>query len=172
MNMRMPRGQGFTLIELVVGMMLVGVALSVLSMLLLPLAGRTADTQSRVTAIEIANSLMEQIWVKPFDSMTLDGACIQSSSNCTLSNRFGSENNNNQLSDVDDYHGFNQGSMMSDTKTYAQMYPNFKIKVDVAYAMESGEKKPNEITNYKLITITVTTPIGEAIYLEAIRGNY
>ena len=176
------------MIELVVGMLIMAIAISLLSTLLLPLSDRSVGIKSRVLATELAHSLMNEIWILPFDENTLaslSSHCASSDSPdknikpCSLKSSFGHSIENksrDDFEDVDDYSGLNEKSQTAfGAQTYMEAYPNFKLKVDVNYVNEIGQDiEVNETSDFKLITITVTTPPPneEKIILEAIKGNY
>lgn len=171
--------QGFTLIELVVGMLVLSIALVMLSTMLFPQADRAAETLHRVRSAELAHSLLNEIWGKRYDQNTNPNggvpACgaaarpergLPAGLPCTAESDFGAAGlNRNAYRDVDDYHNLSQDNLMlNSSRTYAQEYPNYQLAVQVTY--------PNGDSNSKLITITVITPSGEAIVYNALRSNY
>ncbi|MCG9695486.1 type II secretion system protein [Shewanella sp. Isolate11] len=171
--------QGFTLIELVVGMLVLGIALVLLTSLLFPQADRAAETLHRVRSAELAHSILNEIWGKRYDQHTnANGgvpACgaaakpelgLPAGEACTDAVDFGANGlSRNAYRDVDDYQGLNQNSLMlNSSKTYAQEYVNYQLLVTVTY--------PNSNKNSKLIAIDVTTPNGEVITYHALRSNF
>ncbi|MGS0682585.1 type IV pilus modification PilV family protein [Shewanella sp. 125m-7] len=177
--------KAFTLIELVVGMVVISIAFVLLSTMLFPQAERAADTLHRVRTAELAHSILNEIWGKRFDQNTnANGgvpACgapakpalgLPAGLACTAKGDLGpdkvngAEETRNNYNDVDDYNGLNINSLMLDSsETYAQRYVNYGLKVEVAY-----NNLPS--LNTKLITINVTTPKGEMMTFNAIRSNY
>ncbi|MGL6122253.1 MAG: type IV pilus modification PilV family protein [Shewanella sp.] len=168
------RQLGFTLIELVVGMLVIGIAIVMLTSMLFPQADRAASTLHRVRSAELAHSVMNEIWGKRYDQHTnANGgvpACGSSlGSNCSTS--LGPEvgESRNHFNDVDDYHGLNEtatmlnSSVLDSSQTYANAYPNYKLNVTVAYGA---------VPNTKLVTINVTTPGNEVITYNLVRSNY
>jgi MSHA pilin protein MshD len=177
------RSKGFTLIELVVGMVVLSIALVMLATMLFPQADRAADTLHRVRSAELAHSLLNEIWGKRYDQNTnANGgvpACgaaarpdlglpagLACSAESTFGTGVGTDNESrNDFNDIDDYNGLNQNSLMlNSTDTYVSQYKNYLLSVSVTY--------PNANRNSKLIAISVTTPSGEAIIYDAIRSNY
>jgi MSHA pilin protein MshD len=174
-----PSERGFTLIELVVGMMVIAIAIVMLTSMLFPQADRAAKTLHRVRSAELAHSVMNEIWGKRYDQNTNPNggvpACGSSAgSACSYALAVdgppflgpdGSETRNN-FNDVDDYNGLSELSKMLDSsQTYAQAYPRYKLKVTVEY-FDSATKAQ------KLITVAVTTPASEEITYQALRSNY
>ncbi|GIU43651.1 MSHA biogenesis protein MshD [Shewanella algidipiscicola] len=173
------RMQGFTLIELVVGMLVLGIALVMLSTMLFPQADRAAETLHRVRSAELAHSLLNEIWGKRYDQNTNPNggvpACgaaarsdlgLPAGDACTDEVDFGAAGlARNAYRDVDDYHGLTQSSqMLNSSRTYAEEYLNYQLSVSVTY--------PYSDKNSKLVTINVTTPNGEVITYNALRSNY
>ena len=172
--------KGFTLIELVVGMVVLSIAMVLLTSMLFPQADRAAETLHRVRSAELAHSLLNEIWSKRYDQNTNPNggvpACgasarpdlgLSAGLPCTPVNDLGPDGENrNSFNDVDDYHGLTQASLMlNSVNTYANEYPNYQLNVTVTY--------PDTVNmDTKLIRIDVTTPSNEVITYNAIRSNY
>ncbi|WP_299805449.1 type II secretion system protein [uncultured Shewanella sp.] len=177
--------KAFTLVELVVGMVVISIAFVLLSTMLFPQADRAADTLHRVRSAELAHSILNEIWGKRYDQNTnANGgvpACgapakpslgLPAGLACTASANLGPDNvagvieTRNTYNDVDDYNGLTINSpMLNSSETYAQRYINYKLSVKVEY---------NDLPslNTKLVTIDITTPKGELMTFNAIRSNY
>ncbi len=173
------RAKGFTLIELVVGMIVLGIALVLLTSMLFPQADRAAETLHRVRSAELAHSLLNEIWGKRYDQNTNPNGGIPAcgaaeridlnlpvGAECTDAANFGANGlSRNAYRDVDDYHGLNENSLMlNSNKSYADEYIGYQLTVAVTY--------PNSDKNSKLIAINVTTPSGEVITYHALRSNF
>ncbi|MCU7961921.1 type II secretion system GspH family protein [Shewanella sp. SW32] len=160
---------GFTLIELVIGMLVIGIAIVMLTSMLFPQADRAASTLHRVRSAELAHSVMNEIWGKRYDQNTnanggtpACGSPLGSNCPTSLGPEFGESRNN--FNDVDDYKGLNEtATMLNSTQTYANAYPNYHLSVTVAYGA---------VSNTKLVTINVTTPDNEVITYNMVRSNY
>lgn len=177
--------KAFTLVELVVGMVVISIAFVLLSTMLFPQAERAADTLHRVRSAELAHSIFNEIWGKRYDQNTnANGgvpACgapakpafgLPAGLPCTVSTALGPDTvagvteTRNNYNDVDDYTGLTINSnMLNSSETYAERYINYGLEVIVAY-----NNLPN--LNTKLITINITTPKGEVMTFNAIRSNY
>ncbi|WMB73547.1 type II secretion system protein [Shewanella oncorhynchi] len=160
---------GFTLIELVIGMLVIAIAIVMLTSMLFPQADRAASTLHRVRSAELAHSVMNEIWGKRYDQNTnanggtpACGSPLGSNCSTLLGPEFGESRNN--FNDVDDYNGLNEtATMLNSTQTYANAYPNYRLSVTVAYGA---------VSNTKLVTINVTTPDNEVITYNMVRSNY
>ncbi|WP_435805037.1 type IV pilus modification PilV family protein [Shewanella psychromarinicola] len=166
-----PSERGFTLIELVVGMMVIAIAIVMLTSMLFPQADRAAKTLHRVRSAELAHSVMNEIWGKRYDQNTNPNggvpACAPTGEVCTAASSLGHDGENrNNFNDVDDYNGLDEDDKMLDSsQTYAQAYPRYKLTVTVKYLDPAAQAQ-------KLITVAVTTPAGEVITYQALRSNY
>lgn len=169
---------GFTLIELVIGMMVIGIGIVMLTSMLFPQADRAAATLQRVKSAELAHSVMNEIWGKRYDQNTNANGGIpacNASAGLDCSYALATDGtpflgpdgeSRDAFNDVDDYHGLDQDDMMLDSsQTYAQAYPNYEIQVSVTY-LDSVTKAQ------KLISVDVTTPSNEVITYQAVRSNY
>ncbi len=177
--------RAFTLVELVVGMVVISIAFVLLSTMLFPQAERAADTLHRVRSAELAHSILNEIWGKRYDQNTnANGgvpACgalekpilgLPAGLACTAEDNLGPdmingiEETRNNYNDVDDYNGLTINSpMLNSSETYAQRYINYQLSVKVEY-----NNLPS--LNTKLVTIDITTPKGEVMTFNAIRSNY
>lgn len=173
--------QGFTLIELIVGIVVLSLAILLLSSLLYPQTDNAAKTLHSSRAAELALSIYNEISLKRYDENTADGgipACnatgtTPAPSSCSSSAQLGpdsGESSHDDYDDVDDYNGFtiddtvlNNSCSLSSCK-YSDLYKGYQLEVSVVY------HTPN--TNSKLIVINVTTPAGDSIMFNAVRSNY
>ena len=188
--------QGFTLIELVVGMVAFSIALVLFTSLIVPQAKKSVDPIFQVRAAELGQSLMNEVLAKSFDEESNrvggslrcndkddDDNVIQA---CTTSDKLGDDGESrDNYDDVDDYDGFTAAN--SDIKNAlneditldgSTIYSGFSVSVTVVYdddmdgidnLLESGSDDPG---NTKLITVTVTTPNDEDIIFSAYRSNF
>lgn len=171
--------KAFTLIELVVGMVVISIAFVLLSTMLFPQAERAADTLHRVRSAELAHSILNEVWGKRYDQNTnANGgvpACgakekpllgLPKGKDCSVSLGPDAGESRNTYNDVDDYSGLTINSpMLNSSETYAERYINYGLEVLVAY-------NDSNSLNTKLVTINVTTPNGEVMTFNAIRSNY
>ena len=159
--------KGFTLIELVIGIVVLAISFSIISNLLLPLSEKSAEQIHQIRAAELGQSLMNEILAQPFDENS-DRAgglirCGESVTSCTAVNSLGFEGDPDKakrinFNDVDDYIAFDFSTDVNTLdEKFAVLYPGFNVEIDVFYSNFDGtESATVEIA--KLITITVTTP--------------
>jgi MSHA pilin protein MshD len=162
--------RGFTLIELVIGMMVIGIAIVMLTSMLFPQADRAASTLQRVRSAELAHSVMNEIWGKRYDQNTNPNGGVPACNAptgiaCTAALGLDGESRDT-FNDVDDYNGLDEDdNMLDSSQTYVQAYPRYQMQVTVSY-LDSATKAQ------KLITVDVTTPANEVITYQAVRSNY
>ncbi len=149
---------GASLVELIVFMVIVGVALAgVLSVMNLTTA-HSADAVVHKQALAVAESMLEEIGLQNF-SKPAGGF----TGPFTPANR-------SQFDSVDDYNGFN-GIYTIDGTAIAAL-ANYTLSVSVAPAALGPAGQQVAAGEAKLITVTVTDSTGTAIVLSAYRTRY
>lgn len=196
MSMAVNRGrlsQGFTLIELVVGIIVMSIVLTIVVSIMMPLTQRSVDPIYQVKATELAQSLFNEIAAKAFDeNRDPNGGLVRCNEDlnnddtisgtlekeCSLTASFGAgdgELSRQVFDDVDDFHNYSEvfDILNADISAY---YPDFLVTVSVAYVDDYlGTPTPNtetQTSNIKQITLTVTTPNGLNLEFVRFRGNY
>lgn len=168
--------RGFTLIEIIVGIIVLSISLSIVSTLIAPAEERSADHVLQIKASELAQSLMNDIVSRAFDDNSdMAGGLIRcgepddSSNPCsaTLGPEAG-ESSRDLFDDVDDFDGFEE-KVNSTNESIDSGYDQFIIHVSVIYA-GTDLGLANELA--KRITVTVTTPLGTAIEFTSHKANF
>lgn len=171
--------QGVTLIELVIGITVLAVALTLITSVLSPLFVRSTDPWHQVRAAELGHSLMNEILARSFDQQSDRSGgflrCDEGGPPCTDQNDFGPDGAETRLwfNDVDDFHGFGaEGSAILSNILAAELndaYRNYQAEVFVSYV------DPDPITNrspLKRIDVIITTPTNTEIIFSAYKGNW
>ncbi|WP_434358284.1 type II secretion system GspH family protein [Parasalinivibrio latis] len=165
------KSQGFTLIELVAGIVVFGFAILLMTTLLFPQAKRAGSALHEVRAAELAHSLLNEINSKKFDENTPTGgvpACGSSSPGAlACSDTMGPDSEGRgDYDDVDDFNGLNENSdMNSSGEKYQDYYENYRLSVSVAYANPPAKAQ-------KIVSVTVTTPGGTELKFNSVRSNF
>ena len=162
---------GFTLMELVVGMLVMSIAIVMMTSMLFPQSDRAAKTLHRVRSAELAHGILNEIWGKRFDQNTNANGGVPACGSplglpCSLETEFGPDGTETreQFNDVDDYHGLSETNLMlNSSQSYNDFYPNYRLAVSVVLGAAADTK---------LVTVDVTTPDGEVITYQALRSNY
>ena len=176
---------GFTLIEMVVGIVVLAVAMTIVTGVFLPQASQTLTPMYQIRATGLAKSIMNQVLVRSFDeqNMNTGGFLLCDATSCTDIANFGveseSESDPNSLDDVDDYHVYcdssmnqreiNLGYFSADLSAY---YPGYGVRICVASGAEKFDGLVTDKHIAKLITVTVSMPNDETVTLSALKGNY
>lgn len=182
---------GFTLVELVIGIVVLAIALTMITSVLGPLYQRSADPWHQVRASELGHSFMNEIMARSFDEQSdrADGSyrCDATTEPtpltpwpCTDAVNFGPEAGETRLSfnDVDDFHNFRAtGDEITNilANPLTGLYNNYQVAIDVAYdgnfngvINEAGVAERSA----KRILVSVTIPSGEVIQFAAYRSNW
>jgi MSHA pilin protein MshD len=166
--------QGFTLVELIVGIVTLAIAFSIITTLLVPTAQKSAEQILQIRAAELGQSLMNEISGKAFDenSDRVGGEirCGEALITCTTS--LGPDGETLDLyDDVDDYHGLDENG-----DTFGELYNGYTVSISVCndsnYDGVCGELGVDDNVTAKLISITITDPVGNPINFATYRTNY
>lgn len=167
------RQRGFTLIEIIVGIVTLGIALVVLSTLLFPQAPRSAEPLIQARASALGQMFINEIMSKAFDQQSnlLGGGnpCESGSNNCSSIGPDAGETRAN-FNDVDDYHELVE-PLDSILPTAAGRFRGFDYEISVQYSDNKGQPIAGQ-SNFKLITVTIKAPNQQDFVFSAIRGNY
>jgi len=172
--------RGFTLIELIIGIVVLSIALAIVSTLIAPAEEKSADNVLQIKASELGQSLMNDITSRAFDDNSdMSGGLVRcgepagGTNDCTAEADFGPEADEdpadrNTFDDVDDFNGFTD-KVNSTGDAIDVGYSQFTINVSVSYA---GADLGLTNTLAKRITVTVTTPLGTAIEFTSHKANF
>jgi MSHA pilin protein MshD len=172
-----PKGQnGFTLIELIVGIMVLTISLAIVSTLIAPAEEKSADNVLQIKASELAQGLMSDINSRAFDDKSdMTGGRVRCGEPNNVTNPCSAilgpesgETNRNLYDDVDDFHGFSEQVNSTDDSIDGG-YSEFLINVSVIYA---GADLGLANGLAKRITVTVTTPLNTSIEFTSHKANF
>lgn len=184
---------GFTLIELIVGIVVFSVALVMLASVIMPQTRKGIDPIWQVRAVTLGQSLLNEVSSKAFDenSITNNGrqACIA----CSVSNELGPDDDEsrNNFDDIDDFKGLeltganianaSEAILSADT---TRLFQGFQAEIDVFYDANYDGINDDDVdqddnldtgtlvANQKRIEVTVITPEGERISFSTYRNNF
>jgi MSHA pilin protein MshD len=167
--------RGFTLIELVVLIVVLGVALTGVTMVINHVVQHSPEALVQTRAMELAQTYLEEILQKRYDENTGQGGmprCDSTDTNAkACSNTLGPDSETrSQFDDVDDYNGINDQPPVTATGTPVSNYDSYRVQVSVSYA--GTELGYSDNRRAKRITVSVTTPMGNVIPVSAYRVNY
>ena len=186
-NQRPNSMRGFTLIELVIGMLVFAIAMTMMISAIFPLVNRSVEPIYQIRATKLANSLLSEIQAKAFDegsNLSLGGnRCGEGATpvDCTSPEDLGPDPPNSAVQeihddfdDVDDFNGFTiDGALLSQTDTtFADLYVGYELAVTVIYDSDYDGIDDNVIGTAKLITVKVTMPNQETLSFASYRSNF
>ena len=189
--------RGFTLIELVIGIVLLAVALGDMMGLLVSQTSQAIDPVQQVRAAQLAQRLLNEILSRSFDAHsdhngsrwrcgeTVDGIPYDA---CTLPSAYGPESGESSsylFNDVDDYHTPAICASHLTSCAGGEWVP-------AAYFTQSSDEVRDDYRNYqvrilvtpgagctaalcstfKIIRLTVRLPDGSELLFAVTRGNY
>jgi MSHA pilin protein MshD len=188
MSTRALRGnvRGVSLVELIVFIVIVGVAMAGLFAAFNTITAASADPQVRKQVLAIAESLMEEVTLMPFtfcDPDDANAATATSSAGCAVASnsedaamgpeggetRYGTP----QFDNVSDYHGFAMNPGINDiTNAPIGGLGAYSASITVTQAGLGAGANAIAGTEALRISITVTGPGGVSITLEGYRTRY
>jgi MSHA pilin protein MshD len=176
------KSKGFTLIELVIGIIVFAIALMMFTSLIVPQAKRSVDPIFQVRASELGQSLINEIASKSFDETSdRTGGAVLCDATCIGSINLGPDSGETRINydDVDDYNGINASdaaikNALNETAMLGSnsLYQGFSVRVSVIYDANMDDIADTVVGDTKMITVTVTTPNNEDIVFSTFRSNY
>lgn len=187
---------GFTLIESIVAMVVMGIAMTILFSIFFPRVEDSGRPQYIVRASALGQSVMNTILSRGFDDESdPSGSVVRcddganpdlvdvTAPECIGATGPDSEESPDDFDDVDDYIGcWETDSKCTDTETIyplselvpnADQYPHFKVVVDVVDVNNNGSEPLSEsVHTMKKVTLTVSAQGYESIRLVGYKGNY
>ena len=183
--MRALKVKGFTLIELIIGIVMFAIALSIITALIAPQAKKSAEPIIALRASEFGQSLMNEIQSKSFDEHSDRSAPFRrcgettlGAEPCTAEGDLGVDNlgagleTRTSYNDVDDYIALSNQPITNSLGEVLSQYSDFNLVITVQYDSDFNELTINDGTTFKRITIEVTSPLGEVYGFSAYKGNY
>lgn len=193
----MKKSSGMTLIEMIIAIVLMGIAMVAFTSFLVPQIRDSAIPHYQTRAAALGQGFMSQILARGFDENSdFDGGTVRCGENgvsCTDVNKLGADTKLDgsletkpiDFNDIDDYIGCWSASTtasqcdgsprgnISDVlgADSTEQYKNFRLEVSVAYD-DLTDKAPDEITDYKKVTLRIFAGNTQPLTLTAIKGNY
>ena len=159
--------KGFTLLELVVGIVVFTISLTLVLSLIAPQAAQTAEPLREVKAAKLGQSLMNDILSRSFDEGSDRGPPFETcNEKGTCSSTLGPEEASEaNYDDVDDYNGFSVTDV-------GGVYAGFSYTVAVEYDSDFNTATASDGDTFKRVDLAVTVPGGQIYRFSAYRGSY
>lgn len=177
--MKVMRGthRGFSLIELIVGLVVMSIALTFLTTLFFSNPSRSVEPLLQIRAAQFGSALMDEILSKKFDELTPEGG-MPACTACSVTLGADSESRDS-YDDVDDYHDSCSAPIaLTDALGNSPVnYANYAMEVCVFYDDNYDGVDDGATGNTaKLITINIYLPSGSGLNapltFSAYKGNY
>jgi MSHA pilin protein MshD len=152
-----PRQRGMTLIELVIAIVIIGIASAALYTAMASITGRSADPMLRQQSLAIAEAYLEEIELQAF----LDPGTL---TQCPAAPA-GRVNFNN----VCDYHGLVDNGAVNASGAAIAALANYRVSVTVTPANLTDGVSPVPAL---YVVVTVRDPTGQDLLLGGYRTNY
>ncbi len=154
------RSKGFSLIELVITIVVLGIALSALTASLFSGVGRNADPLWQSKATQLSQAYLDEILSMRYqESSPIGGGSIDG---CDIDGPEEGIGNRSLFDDVDDYNGLSETADFLDTAT-ASSYAGYTVSIAVTC--------DEFATNSKLIVVTITSPANQNLVFSVIRAD-
>lgn len=193
---------GFSLIEMVIGITVFAIALTVVTGIVSPQISKSVTPIYQVRATELAQSMFNEILGKFYDDnsdrnggrvrcdedVNGDGQIRKQDDERACSLILGPENGENgreNFDDIDDFNGYYEDEVLQNSLGLdleidgKELYEGFAVAVSVSYDSDMNgvpnhlETPQQEATgNIKFIQITVTMPDGEDMTFSSYKHNY
>lgn len=168
---------GFTLIETVIVIVLVGAMLAGMTSLFMNNVGNSHRPYLRQKALAVSNAFMDEILRKQWNEATpIGGGCVNTLSGSCASGpaviAIGVDGTEARASfdDIDDYNGLNQSPPQDSQAAAMPGYTGFTVAVSVVQPVGPWNGVP--AVDVRLITVSVTSPSSESVSVSAYRVNF
>ena len=151
----MSRQTGMTLVELVITIVIIGIAAAALFSAMAAITGRSADPMLRQQSLAIAESYLEEILLQPFLDPSNAVCPAPPASRASYDN-------------VCDYNGVNDNGARDARGQAIAALAGYRVQVSVAPQAWAGLAA----TNALYVQVTVTDPAGQTLQLGSYRTRY
>lgn len=152
--------RGFSLIELIITIMVLGIALSAMTASLFGGVGRNADPLWQSKATQLSQAYLDEILSMRYqEDSPLGGGRVNS---CLVGGTEAGETDRSLYDDVDDYNGLSETADFLDATT-ASIYSGYTVSIEVTCAAV--------VANSKLIAVTITSPANQSLVFSVIRAD-
>lgn len=159
--------QGVTLIELIITIVVLGIALSALVTALSDGIGRSTTPLWESRSLELTQAYLDEILAMKYDGTQPSGGGVIAGA-CVISNDGQTRQN---FDDVDDYNGLNDDPpQLIESSLDMSTYSEFSVSVDVTCAGTEVGLSSNAFA--KRVTVTVNVPGGVTRSVAVYKGNF
>lgn len=171
--------KGFTLLETVIGIVVLAISFSVFTSLIYPFTEQSAEQIHQVNAAKLAQSMMNEIQNKAFDENSdMAGGIIRCGESLapSCSNSMGPESGEARetFNDVDDYHGltYYAGEIENSQGQLLNPYASYEMSITVCNDSDYNGICDANTNTAKKISIQITSPTGFTLDFSTYRVNF
>lgn len=151
----MKRQAGMTLVELVISIVIIGIAAAALYSAMAAITGRSADPLLRQQSLSIAEAYLEEIQLQPF--LDSSGAVCPAPPASRAS-----------YDNVCDYDGLNDNGARDARGQAISALASYQVQVEVTAQAWAGLAASDVLR----VQVTVTDPAGQPLSLDGFRTRY
>ena len=166
---------GFSLVEVVITIVVIGIALLAAVGSWSTIASNSADVMWQTRISYLGQAYLEEILSRRYDENTPIGGGVCSPCSTSL----GAEGEaRTDFNDVDDFNGLTEaavGLFVGITGSAVQSYQNYSVSVSVAYAGQRifGAGADDQLVKEIIVTVTPPSNTGSGpVRFSALRGNF
>ncbi len=169
--------KGFTLIETIVGIVVLAVSFSILTTLIYPLSEQSADQLHQIKAAELAQSVLNEIQHKAFDENSdMAGGRVRcgevGAASCSTVLAAETGEIRATYNDVDDYNSLPVGEIKDSLGQTLNLYTGYSMSITVCNDANYDGSCTGDTSTAKLIIVTITTPTGFVLNFSTYRANF
>lgn len=158
--------RGATLVELIITIVIIGVAIAGVVGAFALISGRSADPLNQTRAVSLAQLYMDEILSRKYDENTPQGGRPKHNG-CTINTE---ESQRQDYDDVDDYNAIESAlPENADGESLGTAYSGFTVSVTITCAGAEVGLPDDEA---KRIAITLTDPSSQSYLFTAYRANF
>jgi len=167
---------GFTLVETIIVIVLVGVMMAGMTALFINNVGNSHRPYLRQKALAVSNAFIDEILRKQWNEATpLGGGCVNTASGSCATGpaviAIGTDGESRATyDDIDDYHGLNQSPPQDSSGTDIPGYAGYTVNISVVQPGANWNAVP--AADVRLITVSVTSSNNETLSVFAYRVNF
>jgi len=163
------RQSGVTLVELIITIVVLGIAIAGVVGAFAVISGRSADPLNQTRAITLSQLYMDEILTRYYDESTPVGGGKVPSAEVDCASAGPDGETRPTFDDADDYNGLADAPPADSSGTSLSGYGGFSVSVSVACA---GSEVSVAEEDAKRVDITVTDPSGQDWLFTAYRANF
>ncbi|ENL6071744.1 prepilin-type N-terminal cleavage/methylation domain-containing protein [Vibrio cholerae] len=183
--------RGFTLVEMIIVIVVLGVALVGVTTSLYPRSKQSAEQVLSVKAAELGRAVLDEVLGRAFDQHSGPNGglpeCVlvatTGRTQCTVPTSLGPDTEAEQsdrtlYNDVDDFIITTSPKPIQDVlgQPLDSSYRNFTVTINVFYEQDNSGQftgvNANQLSHYKRIEVVIIDPQGNRYPFAAIKGNY